>query len=61
MPNLQCTEPVCRHAWSETPDPEMPRCPRCGGFWVRVTGMNGARPRTRRRNGRMLARRTPVR
>jgi hypothetical protein len=36
MPKLFCTEPVCRHEWSQVEDPTQPRCPRCGGFWVRV-------------------------
>lgn len=32
---MHCTEPVCRHEWSEARPPAQPRCPRCGGFWVR--------------------------
>jgi hypothetical protein len=63
MPKLICTDTVCRHEWTEAIDPTQPRCPRCGGFWVRVVPdasadrARGAGPRTR---GRMLARRSTV-
>jgi hypothetical protein len=60
MAKLLCTEPVCRHEWAEARDPEVPRCPRCGGFWVRVVDAHvasaagaGRRPA----GGRPLARR----
>lgn len=56
MSHLSCTEPVCRHEWSELANPEIPRCPRCGGFWVRVVpDAPRGRPAARRR-GRLLAR-----
>jgi hypothetical protein len=57
MTKLSCTEPVCRHEWTEPRDPEVPRCPRCGGFWVRVIA-TGTSPSSSRRppGGRSLAR-----
>jgi hypothetical protein len=55
MAQLSCTEPVCRHSWSESVDREIPRCPRCGGLWVRVehgtVNGNGHHPQER---GRLL-------
>lgn len=61
MPTLTCTEPVCGHQWTEPRDPSVPRCPSCGGFWVRVVASSPARPvRVARRRGRMLARRAAL-
>ncbi|HEY2637253.1 MAG TPA: hypothetical protein VGI54_07695 [Solirubrobacteraceae bacterium] len=60
MPTLICTEPVCRHEWTEPTDPSQPRCPCCGGFWVRVVPDAGAaRPHAPRHHARarLLARR----
>jgi hypothetical protein len=53
MPKLFCTEPVCRHEWSQVDDPTQPRCPRCGGFWVRVVAdADVARDRESRHSAR---------
>jgi hypothetical protein len=53
MPQLICTEPVCRHEWTEPTDPTQPRCPRCGGFWVRVVPVPGEeRPHAPRHHAR---------
>jgi len=56
MPKLQCTEPVCRHHWSEAQDPDVPRCPRCGSFWVRVEADTVKAQRNPVRSPRLLAR-----